>query len=100
MSRYIDADKLSERIGIVQRLNSDSVEFNRRYRATDAFINIVDMIKEEPTADVKPIVKGEWLLNDRFGFKIYDCSNCGIHMETEWNYCPHCGAKMKEVEDE
>ena len=53
------------------------------------------MIKEEPTADVKPIVKGEWLLNDNFGFKIYDCSNCGVHMESTFNYCPFCGAEME-----
>lgn len=38
---------------------------------------------------------GEWVLNDQIGtFKMWDCSRCGIHMETRWNYCPNCGAKM------
>ena len=47
---------------------------------------------------LKEIVRGEWLLNDSFGFKIYDCSNCGVHMEAMFNFCPFCGAEMKNGE--
>lgn len=95
MPKYIDADRLNECMGIVQKANRDSVEFNKRCRATDVFFDIWGMIKEQPTAYVKPIVKGVWLLNDRSGFKIYDCSNCGVHMEAMFNFCPFCGAEME-----
>ena len=38
---------------------------------------------------------GEWIYNNKNGtFKIWDCSECGISMEAQWNYCPNCGAKM------
>lgn len=50
--------------------------------------------------EFRKVVHGEWKLNNLNGFKIYDCSNCGIHMEARWNYCPHCGAKMERREDE
>lgn len=50
-----------------------------------------------PTADVVPVVHGEWDANET-------CSLCGETSTegldaTKWNYwlpnyCPHCGAKM------
>jgi hypothetical protein len=64
----------------------------------------VSMIKELPSAGIKPIVYGEWIR----GNKIH-CSNCNksyadyvtnIEDEAELllrsNYCPFCGADMKE----
>lgn len=60
------------------------------------FLKVEEVIKSVPKSDVVPVAHGEWKLNNLYGFKIYDCSNCGIHMETRWNYCPHCGAKMDE----
>ena len=62
----------------------------------NALIGLQNALEEIPTADVVEVVHGEWKPNNLNGFKIYDCSNCGIHMEARWNYCPHCGAKMDE----
>lgn len=43
---------------------------------------------------------GEWIQNDKIGtFKVWDCSRCGIHMETRWKFRPWCGAKMKGADD-
>ena len=86
MPRYIDADALIQ-------------DFKRQYKflfGDDSIpYGIENGIKTFPTADVVEVVHGKWKLNNLFGFKIYDCSNCGIHMETRWNYCPHCGADMR-----
>lgn len=30
----------------------------------------------------------------------YQCSICRTHWENTFKYCPYCGAKMKEEEDE
>lgn len=30
----------------------------------------------------------------------YKCSECGNEMGNLWSFCPNCGAKMDEVEDE
>jgi len=41
--------------------------------------------------------QGEWIGNNLDGtFKVWDCSECGIHMETRWNFCPNCGADMRK----
>ena len=57
MSRYIDADALNECMSIVQKANADSVEFNKRCRATDVFLDIWGLIKAQPTADVIEVVR-------------------------------------------
>ena len=62
------------------------------------------LIEEEtrvPSADVKPIVHGEWIPKEieypMFGCLItiaYTCSSCGTTHKYQTNYCPYCGAKM------
>lgn len=50
-----------------------------------------------PAADVRPVVRGRWV-NGK-------CDNCGEHAPYwclattfhESNYCPNCGADMREV---
>lgn len=44
--------------------------------------------------------EGKWIEKKRYysSGKIlyhYQCSLCGIHLATQANYCPVCGAKMK-----
>lgn len=52
-----------------------------------------------PSADVKPVVRGEWIWTET-GDEDYEqfwvCSNCGEHDFYEANYCPNCGARMDE----
>ena len=56
------------------------------------------LIADLPSAD-RP--KGEWIYNDKQGtFKIYTCSECGLNMETEWDFCPNCGAEMRKENDD
>ena len=57
----------------------------------------------EPLRDVVEVKHGEWkfsALSFTQGFKVYSCSNCGVHMEAKFNYCPLCGADMRGKEDE
>lgn len=49
------------------------------------------VIDKAPTADVAPVVHGEWI--DRDG-KTW-CSNCDAsNKQYKPPYCPHCGARM------
>ena len=96
--RYIDVDSLNECMRIVQKGNANSVEFNKRCRATDVFFDIWGMIKAQPTADVRENVKGEWIVK---GQGVY-CSHCKKESGYNWygasafsKYCPNCGADMK-----
>lgn len=60
-----------------------------------------------PTADVAPVAHGRWIYTGKYGE--YECSIChgidadcsdyySVHLVTEQNYCPNCGARMDEVE--
>lgn len=53
-----------------------------------------------PAADVAPVVHAQFThIGPRFvgGVDWWNCSICGSlvsGVETKFNYCPHCGAKM------
>ena len=51
-------------------------------------------ISNLPTADVAPVVHGEWIeLHEENGHEVGTCSHCR-HVRIVDNYCPNCGAKM------
>ena len=64
----------------------------------------IEVLEDFPTADVAEIKRGRWLPTTGAGrmcrtFVGWECSECGyMQGEYEYNYCPHCGAKMDEVE--
>lgn len=56
-------------------------------------------------ADVNPVARGEWEEYDDWNdSNIYRCSNCGSEFmleagtpkENDYNFCPNCGAEMRE----
>ena len=55
-----------------------------------------------PVADVRPVVHARWI-----GVALGDmrCSNCGEvygvcgGLMGDYNFCPNCGADMREVDD-
>lgn len=78
-------------------------EADALYKATD----IYNVLKSAPIADVQEIKHGEWTKDDSGGCY---CSACGWYADYDYdyvtyvtnnglgngdfNYCPHCGAKM------
>ena len=71
---------------------------------------LMDKLQFVYTSDMQPVVHGRWIKMtgmmppEYHGH--YECSECGWHMkglrnswtrEEEMNYCPNCGAKMKEI---
>lgn len=57
-------------------------------------------INNQPAADVAPVRRGHWIkCGYACGKAEFECSLCG---EIEWrtnetDYCPNCGADMREV---
>lgn len=50
-----------------------------------------------PVADVRPVVRGRWrwVGQDRWN-DCYECSQCGKMNTDNSNFCPNCGADMRE----
>ena len=75
-------------------------------------------VDDAPTIDAEPIRHGRWIKMSDADGHYYACSECGEELYREWSFdrqfdifpkkksidktqfCPHCGAKMDEVNDE
>lgn len=84
MSRYIDAEKLCE---LARNHVNKSVDCND--------------IMRFPFADVQEVKHGKWEL---IGKNVSKCTSCGcarnIKTQFGWNFCPVCGARMGEEEQQ
>ena len=61
-------------------------------------------LEELPAADVRPVRRGKWVpANEQSnGGTVYCfscCSECGRKTATNTNFCPNCGADMREEID-
>ena len=75
-----------------------------RAEAYDAVHAVIEKINNAPTVDAEPVRHGRWIYDFSSPLK---CSSCGIvskaneiTLRTDFKFCPYCGAKMDEVEDE
>ena len=54
--------------------------------------------------EVAPVRHGKWIEQEKYTFGVmYDCSICDnriLDNGHSWNYCPNCGAKMDEKEND
>ena len=49
-----------------------------------------------PAADVRPVVHGRWVTRPYMMGKTEYCSRCGENYGRKHNFCPNCGADMRE----
>ena len=95
MSIIIEGLDLPKNKSVIFNLHPDGTISTMRSNNYQTYI-----AKELSAADVAPVIHAHWVWN---GF-VYDtpwqCSNCGkFHAESS-SYCPECGAKMDESENE
>ena len=62
------------------------------------FLDMRETIKALPSAE--PRKKGKWLLIDAGYYDYVKCSQCGETLVWGKNFCPNCGACMREGEEE
>jgi NADH pyrophosphatase NudC (nudix superfamily) len=68
----------------------EDIGYERGYR--DGYAEALEV-----TDDAEPVKHGHWIWDsDRF----WHCSVCNEYSSWTYKYCPHCGAKMDEEEDE
>ena len=95
MSRNIDAEHFEERI----RNAVGMVEYDLSEDFKDGILATLEMLKTEPTADVRENIEGEWKSSrpDAPMFGFYYCSLCGRKRTSPQDkFCPNCGARMVE----
>ena len=84
MAEYIEREALLNRF-------SDKGPVGRSVR---------DYIKDQPAADVAPVVHGKWEFPTMFGYRAFHiphCSACGgvpCGVDENTKFCPNCGARM------
>lgn len=92
MARYSDADKMKNAV----------MEYVNEYgEITEMFITDFNIMLERCSADVRENVRGEWKKGGeqpyfRKHFDIVVCSVCNKRGEQRWNFCPNCGADMRD----
>ena len=109
--RLIDADALEQEYQEQYKLFT--WDDGEREKATLA--RVIQVLHAQPTADVKPVVKGEWIevaVTDGYDIEgvktwvsVMQCTQCGFivnavegHM-AQYKFCPNCGADMRGEQD-
>ena len=74
----------------------DGIARNNGYDPADWAIRISDVM-DVPAADVRPLAHGEWtyIAHLPFGHD-YECSVCKQRNYEKSNFCPNCGAVMRD----
>lgn len=102
MARYIDADKLTDKL--------EEIQFNAPVMVPVMKIyNVIELVEDTPTADVVEVKHGEWIksihkeapiIKDGRLFEkeheVFCCSVCDVKIVglRNMSFCPFCGAKM------
>ena len=78
--------------------------------ADESCASVVSDFEGLPAADVAEVRHGRWDASDRYKFldgsTCIRCTECGaaLHLDEyqkyHWHYCPNCGARMDEEDDE
>lgn len=96
-SKKMDSTDMSKYI------NADKIEWHTLYfNGGKQEITYKDEVDALPTADVAPIIHAHWIKNK--GYMLSRCSACQntipLGREYKHKYCPNCGAKMDEEEQD
>lgn len=64
---------------------------------------IENRFNELPSVEAEPVRHGRWI-DETFKptglvFHPYVCDQCGCHSESNFTYCPDCGARMDGEQD-
>lgn len=92
MPRYVDADELWLQID-----KQESFEQGRNRAYYKGLRDAKNILNEQPTANVVEPKKGRWMRRDS---SLFRCSECGRFSPTKENFCPTCGADMREEKED
>jgi len=93
MTEFVDKEIVKEAIEMIANACLANPRITRG--------EIQTFFKGIPTADARPVVRGEWIdYDDDYGG--YSCSECGENApeDIRWNFCPNCAADMRDGDAE
>lgn len=112
--RLIDADALTKQLEEM----ADN-EWNKSVGSSKGLEDAIDVVESMPTiktftlADIEEQYRkglekgleerphGEWIKTDnRWGVGTWRCTHCDNYSDVAANFCPNCGASMKEGDEE
>lgn len=86
------------------------IAYTRTEKTKDT--EIEKAINAIPAADVRPVIRGEWIKQEPYNQNYWKCSNCGetnkyayrdgdvTIYELQDFFCPNCGADMRGEEND
>lgn len=79
-------------------IDADALEPDADYYEGDYWAVSIVQIHNAPT--IEPRKKGKWITKSTNGEMFDCCSACGyVEWDVPKNFCPNCGADMREPED-
>ena len=94
MSDYIKREDAIKSIKPMVGIWADDGRFYVDYQ------RVLDIINNEPSADVEPVRHSVWRVASAEPDKEYECMNCKKAVGWKYLYCPNCGARMDGKEQE
>lgn len=82
----------------IEREAAIAAAFSATSLGNSAFRDVYDTVSRLrliPAADVRPVVRGKWVLWMRIP-EDYICDKCEWHSRIKTKVCPNCGADMRE----
>jgi len=107
MTEYIEKDVVINDIGELFTICYETLpnEYGHHFIVEEELQTHLNFVRNLPTADVKPVIRGKWINTYIQGIHHYRCTNCGEYIEAIWtanfdyNFCPNCGADMRGGEN-
>ena len=59
-------------------------------------LNVLEYLDEAPAANFRPVVRGRWVTRPYMMGQTEYRSRCGENYGRKYNFCPNCGADMRE----
>ena len=104
MSDYISREAAIKRLSSWRKVIKENFGKNDEY--ANCLEEAIDKIEDLPAADVREVKRGRWVNDHNGRFSPsgdnYVCSVCGdpalraFGHPAKTNYCPNCGADMRE----
>ena len=98
--RLIDADALKK---LVKQFRNDAPQSSVRKYVCDVILSMLGDENQTPTIEAEPVRHGRWVdAEDDGGGTLWHCSKCRKPVKTfclppNYDYCPHCGADMRDI---